>query len=118
MAKYCPRLLPYRSFILELLKLHGINIKMFGNNCVERSVRLFTVGRNNWWLFSNIHNGARAVLYSLVETAKANGSEPYESLEYVLREILKLKYGDNHRHILPWNMPKAGPPSSKKNTLE
>ncbi|HHC6644809.1 TPA: IS66 family transposase [Vibrio parahaemolyticus] len=48
------------------------------NNRAERSVRPFTVGRNNW-LFSNTHNGARAsvVLYSLIETAKANDCEPY-----------------------------------------
>lgn len=75
------------------------------NNPAERSVRPFTVGRNNW-LFSNTHNGARgsAVLYSLIETAKANDCEPYEYLEYVLREIPKLKYGDDHRHLLTWNM--------------
>ncbi len=77
------------------------------NNRAERSVRPFTVGRNNW-LFSNTHNGARAsaVLYSLIETAKANDCEPYEYLEYVLREIPKLKSGDDHSHLLPWNLPK------------
>ena len=77
------------------------------NNRAERSVRPFTVGRNNW-LFSNTHNGARAsaVLYSLIETAKANDCEPYEYLEYVFRELPKLKSGDDHRHLLPWNMAK------------
>ena len=69
------------------------------NNRAERSVRPFTVGRNNW-LFSNTHNGARAsaVLYSLIETAKANDCEPYDYLEYVLRELPKLKCDDDHRH--------------------
>lgn len=83
------------------------------NNRAERSVRPFTVRRNNW-LFSNTHNGARAsaVLYSLIETAKANDCEPYDYLEYVLREVSKLKYGDDHRHLLPWNMPQTEPPSS------
>ncbi|MFA0077739.1 IS66 family transposase [Vibrio artabrorum] len=78
------------------------------NNRAERSVRPFTVGRNNW-LFSKTHNGARAsaVLYSLIETAKANDCEPYEYLEYVLREIPKLKSEDDHGHLLPWNMPKT-----------
>jgi hypothetical protein len=77
------------------------------NNRAERSVRPFTVGRNNW-MFSNTHNGARAsaVLYSVIETAKANDCEPYEYLEYVLREIPKVRYGDDHSHLLPWNMPK------------
>lgn len=78
------------------------------NNRAERSVRPFTVGRNNW-LFSNTHNGARAsaVLYSLIETAKANDCEPYDYLEYVLRELPKLKCDDDHRHLLPWNMPQT-----------
>ncbi|KAA8675615.1 IS66 family transposase [Vibrio gigantis] len=78
------------------------------NNRAERSVRPFTVGRNKW-LFSKTHNGARAsaVLYSLIETAKANDCEPYEYLEYVLREIPKLKSEDDHGHLLPWNMPKT-----------
>ncbi|WP_080996489.1 transposase domain-containing protein [Vibrio aestuarianus] len=46
-------------------------------------------------------------MYSLVETAKANDCEPYEYLEYVLREIPKLKCSDAHRHLLPWNMPQT-----------
>ena len=87
--------------------------RVVDNNRAERSVRPFKVGRNNW-LFSNTHNGARAsaVLYSLIETAKANDCEPYEYLECVLREIPKLKCGDDHRHLIPWNMPQTEPPSS------
>ena len=78
------------------------------NNRAERSVRPFAVGRNNW-LFSKTHNGARAsaVLCSIIETAKANDSEPYEYLEYVLREIPSLKLGDDYSHLLPWHMPRA-----------
>ncbi|WP_411977262.1 transposase domain-containing protein [Vibrio sp. Vb2132] len=78
------------------------------NNRAERSACPFTVGRNNR-LFCNTHNGARAstVLYSLIETAKANDCEPYEYLEYVLREISKLTCDDDHHHLLPWNMLKA-----------
>jgi len=78
------------------------------NNRAERSVRPFTVGRNNW-LFSKSHNGARAsaTLYSLIETAKANDCEPYAYLEYLLREIPKLKAGDDPSHLLPWNMPRT-----------
>ncbi|PQJ49050.1 transposase [Vibrio jasicida] len=76
------------------------------NNHTERSVRPFTAGRTNW-LFSNTHSGARAsaVLYSFIETAKANDCKPYDYLDYVLREIPKLKYDDEHHHLLPWNFP-------------
>lgn len=48
------------------------------NNAAERAIRPFVIGRKNW-LFSGTSNGAAASarLYSLVETAKANGQEPY-----------------------------------------
>ncbi len=47
------------------------------NNLAEQTVRPFAVGRKNW-LFSQTTAGAQAsaVIYSLVETAKANGLEP------------------------------------------
>lgn len=43
------------------------------NNSAERAVKLFVIGRKNW-LFSNTPKGARssAILYSIIETAKAN----------------------------------------------
>lgn len=47
------------------------------NNPVERSIRPFTIGRKNW-LFSGGPRGAHAsaFIYTLVESAKANGLEP------------------------------------------
>ena len=44
------------------------------NNAAERVVKPFVIGRKNW-LFSNTPRGARssAIIYSIVETAKANG---------------------------------------------
>ena len=44
------------------------------NNCAERSIKPFVMGRKNW-LFANTPGGAQAssVIYSLIETAKANG---------------------------------------------
>ena len=48
------------------------------NNAAEHAIRPFVIGRKNW-LFSDTPKGATASaqLYSLVETAKANGQEPY-----------------------------------------
>jgi hypothetical protein len=48
------------------------------NNAAERAIRPFVIGCKNW-LFSDTPKGAMASaqLYSLVETAKANGQEPY-----------------------------------------
>lgn len=55
------------------------------NNAAENAIRPFTVGRKNW-LFSDTPKGAKAsaAVYSLVETAKANGLNVYTYLEYLL----------------------------------
>ncbi len=54
------------------------------NNVAERATRPFTIGRKNW-LFAKSQAGAvaSANLYSLIETAKANGVNPYDYLRYV-----------------------------------
>jgi hypothetical protein len=58
------------------------------NNAAERSIRPFVIGRKNW-LFSDTPKGATvsAQLYSLVETAKANGQEPYAWLRHALERL-------------------------------
>ncbi len=55
------------------------------NNAAENAIRPFTVGRKNW-LFADTPQGAAAsaAIYSLVETAKANGLNVYTYLEYLL----------------------------------
>lgn len=59
------------------------------NNFVEKAICPFVIGRKNW-LFSNTVKGAKssAIIYSIVETAKANGIEPYAYLVLVLMDIL------------------------------
>jgi transposase len=58
------------------------------NNACERAVRPFVLGRKNW-LFSGSPRGAEAsaTLYTLVETAKANGREPYFYLRKLFTEL-------------------------------
>ena len=60
------------------------------NNSAENAIRPFVVGRKNW-LFSGTPAGAEAsaLLYSLIETAKANKLEPYAYLRHVF-ELLPL----------------------------
>ena len=68
---------------LETFLEHGeIEIS---NNQVENAIRPFVVGRKGW-LFSDTVKGARAsaVIYSLIEMAKANGINAGEWLEHVL----------------------------------
>jgi transposase len=58
------------------------------NNLVENVIRPFVVGRKNW-LFANTPNGAHAsaALYSIIETAKANGLEPYRYLDHLFTHL-------------------------------
>jgi len=60
------------------------------NNRAENAIRPFVIGRKNW-LFSDSVRGvnASANLYSLIETAKANGLEPYAYLRRVFTELPK-----------------------------
>ena len=58
------------------------------NALAENAIRPFAVGRKNW-LFSDTSRGARAsaTCYSLIETAKSNGLEPFKYLHHVLGKI-------------------------------
>jgi transposase len=58
------------------------------NNLAENSIRPFTVGRKNW-LFSGSPRGAAAsaMVYSIIETAKANGLTPYKYLLYIFKNL-------------------------------
>lgn len=75
------------------------------NNRCEGAIRPFVVGRKNW-LFSDTPAGAHAsaLIYSLVETAKANGLEPYTWLRRVLRKLPSARTVDDYEALLTWNM--------------
>ena len=75
------------------------------NALAENAIRPFAVGRRNW-LFSDTPRGARAsaTCYSLIETAKANGLEPYAYLHHVLQHIAAADTLEKFEALLPWNM--------------
>ena len=75
------------------------------NNRCENAIRPFVVGRKAW-LFSDTPAGAHAsaVIYSLVQTAKANGLEPYAWLRRVLRDLPAAKTVEAVEALLPWNL--------------
>ena len=58
------------------------------NNRAENAIRPFVVGRKNW-LFADTVNGAKssAIAYSVIETAKANGLNPYQYLLHLFTEL-------------------------------
>ncbi|WP_155520830.1 transposase domain-containing protein, partial [Ralstonia solanacearum] len=75
------------------------------NNPCENAIRPFVVGRRNW-LFCDTVAGANASanLYSLVETAKANGVDPYRYLVAALKLLPKAQTVDDYEALLPWNI--------------
>ena len=78
-----------------------------GYNDVENAIRPFTLGRKNW-LFCDSVKGAEAsaVVYTLVETAKANGIDPYEYLHLVLTMLPYLGKNPSHEaleELMPWH---------------
>lgn len=74
------------------------------NNRAENAIRPFVTGRKNW-LFSDTPKGATASaqIYSLIETAKANGQEPYTWLHHVLERLPAANSVEDVEALLPWN---------------
>ena len=75
------------------------------NNRAENAIRPFVVGRKNW-LFSDSVKGVKASanLYSLIETATANGLEPYAYLRYLFTELPKAETVEAIEALLPGNL--------------
>lgn len=73
------------------------------NNPAENAIRPFVVGRKAW-LFADTPAGAHAsaLIYSLVETAKANGLEPYTWLRHVLQHLPNATTVEHYEALLPW----------------
>ena len=79
------------------------------NNRAERSIKPFVIGRKNW-LFANTPRGAKAsaIMYSIIETAKENGLNPYEYLTYIFKNAPNWDIRnnvDNLQQLLPWFVP-------------
>lgn len=75
------------------------------NNRSERAIKPFAIGRKGW-LFANSVPGAHAAatLFSLVETCKYHGIEPYDWFRYVLQQLPLCKMADEIESLLPFNI--------------
>ena len=78
------------------------------NNAAENSVRPFVVGRRNW-LFSGAPRGAEAscAIYSLIETAKHNGLDPFAYLNYVFKKAPHIHDAEGWDELLPSRLDEA-----------
>jgi hypothetical protein len=72
------------------------------SSLLENAIRPFVVGRKNW-LFAGHPNGAEAgaTFYSLVETAKANGLEPYNYLRYIFEKLPLAQTDQDYKNLMP-----------------
>ena len=72
------------------------------NNAAENAIRPFVIGRRNW-LFSKTVAGATASanLYALIQTAKANGLEPYAYLRHVFTRLPQAQSAEDIEALLP-----------------
>lgn len=73
------------------------------NNAAERAVKPFVIGRKNW-LFANTENGAKAaaLIYSIVETAKACGLRVFDYLKWIFERLRNCDF-TTFEDFLPWN---------------
>ena len=75
------------------------------NNLSENSIRPVVLGRKNW-LFSDTQDGANAsmTVFSMVETAKANGLDPQKYLLFLLDQRPSLEMTDDELdQLMPWS---------------
>ena len=77
------------------------------NSLAERTIRPFAVHRKNW-LFADTIPGAKAnaVMYSIIESAKANKLNIYKYINYLLEQLPQLENPsdeDEIKKFLPWS---------------
>ena len=77
------------------------------NSRAERTIRPFAVHRKNW-LFADTPAGAKAnaIMYSIIESAKANNLNIYKYITYLLQELPQLEGEQTEEEIekyLPWS---------------
>ena len=77
------------------------------NNLAEQAIRPFCIGKKNWKLIDTVHGAqASAILYSIVETAKANELNIYQYFKHLLTEIPRHMDDTNLNFLdslLPWS---------------
>ncbi|MBQ3794144.1 MAG: IS66 family transposase [Lachnospiraceae bacterium] len=90
------------------------------NNAAEQSIKNFCVGKKNW-LFCDTLSGAKssAIIYSIVETAKANNLKVYEYINHILSVLPEHMEDTDYSFIddlLPWSekIPKECKKQAKK----
>lgn len=76
----------------------------------ERALRNFTIGRKNWMTINTVRGAqASAIIYSVTETARANGLNVYYYIRYLLSEMILLVDEEGNigqsklEPLMPWS---------------
>ena len=78
------------------------------NNDAERSIKKFCVGKHNWHIIDSKKGAkASAILYSIAETAKANGLNPFEYFKFLMEQLKEYPRNDvpeeERKKLMPWS---------------
>ena len=71
----------------------------------EQKMRIIAIERKDY-LFSASEAGAHAVVYTLIETAKENGIDPFNYLNYLFQKFSNINFSRNSELLddfLPWS---------------
>ena len=91
---------------------------LISNIGAENAIRPFVIGRKAW-LFADTPKGAHAsgIFYSLIETAKANGIEPYSYLHHLFKVLPYADSVEKLEALLPWNVKDQVEPFQRKQNV-
>ena len=78
------------------------------NNDAERSIKKFCVGKHSWHLIDSKKGAeASAMMYSIAETAKANGLNPFEYFRHLMEQLKEYPRDnvpeDKLEELMPWS---------------
>ena len=77
------------------------------SNDAERSIKKFCVGKHSWHIIDSKKGAkASAILYSIAETAKANGLNPFEYFKFLMEQLKEYPRNDvpeeELKKLMPW----------------
>lgn len=95
-------ILDRKQSFLNILKDGHLELS---NNSAERGIKPFVIARKNF-LFSNTENGAESsvMIFSIIQTAIANGLKARDYLEKLITEIPENPAEEELERLLPWNI--------------
>lgn len=85
------------------------------NGWLERAIKKFAIGRNNW-LFCDSVEGAHtsALMYSLAITAKLNGKNPFEVMTEIFTRLPEATTAEDYEKLASLLLNSANPLSCRK----